>query len=210
MNILQESVTSCNASWKVKVKCTTLQALSICTGRTARRGSRGIAIPFHDHGTRRGWEVSFTPRPLFTPRKDQVPVVQEIGWTKGPVWAGAENLAPTGIRSRTVQPVGSHYTDWAIVSTNLESLNKMLLPLQHGVIFYIQTPRTYIVTCMICYNRWRCVFAFVPVKVTRYSLRGANVLLLSSTVIYFNIFRPAYAVWIVPHQPSYQHIMYMT
>ena len=38
----------------VKVKCTLVQALRLCTGRTAHRGSRGIALPFHDHGTRRG------------------------------------------------------------------------------------------------------------------------------------------------------------
>ena len=31
--------------------------------------------------------------------KDPVPIVQEAGWTPGPVWTGAENLAPTGIRS---------------------------------------------------------------------------------------------------------------
>ena len=36
-----------------KVKCTLVQALRLCTGRTAHRGSRGIALPFHDHGTRR-------------------------------------------------------------------------------------------------------------------------------------------------------------
>jgi hypothetical protein len=29
-------------------------ALRLCTGRTARRGSRGIALPFLDYGTRRG------------------------------------------------------------------------------------------------------------------------------------------------------------
>jgi hypothetical protein len=38
-----------------KVKCTLVQALRLCTGRTAHRGSRGIALPFHDRGTRRGW-----------------------------------------------------------------------------------------------------------------------------------------------------------
>ena len=38
----------------VKVKCTLVQALRLCTGRTAHRGSRGIALLFHDHGTRRG------------------------------------------------------------------------------------------------------------------------------------------------------------
>ena len=35
----------------------------------------------------------------FTSGKDPVPVVQEAGWAPGPVWTGAENLDPTGIRS---------------------------------------------------------------------------------------------------------------
>ena len=39
---------------KVKVKCTLVQALRLCTGRTAHRGSRDIALLFLDHGTRRG------------------------------------------------------------------------------------------------------------------------------------------------------------
>ena len=39
---------------KVKVKCTLVQALRYCIGPTAHRGSTGIALPFHDHGTRRG------------------------------------------------------------------------------------------------------------------------------------------------------------
>ena len=82
-----------------KAKCTLVQALMLCTGRTVHRGSRGIALPFHDCGTRRGWGVSITPWLLFTPRKDRVPIVQETGWATGPVWTGAENLAPTGIRS---------------------------------------------------------------------------------------------------------------
>jgi len=51
------------------------------------------------NGTRRGWGVSVMPRPLFTPGKDPVPIVQEDVWAPGPVWTVAENLAPTGIRS---------------------------------------------------------------------------------------------------------------
>jgi hypothetical protein len=35
---------------KGKVKFTLVQAPRLCTGRTARSGSRGIALPFHDHG----------------------------------------------------------------------------------------------------------------------------------------------------------------
>ena len=31
--------------------------------------------------------------------KEPVPIVQEAGWAPGPVWTGAENLAPTGIGS---------------------------------------------------------------------------------------------------------------
>ena len=38
--------------------------------------------------------VSVTPRPLLTPGKDPVPNVEEAGWTSGPIWTGAENLAP--------------------------------------------------------------------------------------------------------------------
>jgi hypothetical protein len=38
------------------------------------------------------------PRPLFTPEKDLVPIVQEAGWAPGPVWTDAKNLADTGIR----------------------------------------------------------------------------------------------------------------
>ena len=50
-----------------------------------------------------GWS---TPRPgRFTPEKEPVPVVQDAGWAPGPVWTGAENLAPTpGFDPGTVQP----------------------------------------------------------------------------------------------------------
>jgi hypothetical protein len=60
----------------------------------AQTVGRGIALLFHDHGTRREWVVSITPRPYFTPGKDPVPIVQEAGWAPGPVWTGAENLVP--------------------------------------------------------------------------------------------------------------------
>jgi len=79
--------------------CTVVQALRLCTGRTAHRGSRVIALLFLDHDTSRGRGVSVTPRPLFTPGKDQVPIIQESGWAPETVWTDAENLASTGIRS---------------------------------------------------------------------------------------------------------------
>ena len=47
----------------------------------------------------------------FTSLKDLVPIVQEAGWASGPVWIGAENLAPPpGFNPRTFQTVASRYT----------------------------------------------------------------------------------------------------
>jgi len=57
----------------------------------AQRVGRGIALLFHVRGTRRGWVVSSTPRPLFTPGKDPVPILQEAGWALGPVWTGGKS-----------------------------------------------------------------------------------------------------------------------
>jgi hypothetical protein len=45
------AATSCIS---VMLKITLVQALKLCTGCTAHMGSRGIALPFPDHGTRRG------------------------------------------------------------------------------------------------------------------------------------------------------------
>ena len=35
--------------------------------------------------------VSSTPRPHFTAGKDPVPILQEAGWTPGPVWKGGKS-----------------------------------------------------------------------------------------------------------------------
>ena len=51
----------------------------------AQRVGRGIALLFNDSSIRRGWVVSSTPRPHFTPGKDSVPILHEAGWAPGPV-----------------------------------------------------------------------------------------------------------------------------
>jgi len=56
-----------------------------------QRVGRGIAVLFHDRGTRREWGVSSTPRPHFTLGKNPVPIVQEAGWAPGPVWTGRKS-----------------------------------------------------------------------------------------------------------------------
>ena len=50
-----------------------------------QRVGRGIALLFHDRGTRRGLVVSNTPG------KDPVPILQEAGWAPGPVWTGGKS-----------------------------------------------------------------------------------------------------------------------
>jgi len=56
-----------------------------------QRVGRGIALLFHDRDTRRGWVVSSTPRPHFTPGKDPVPIVQEAGGAPGQVWTDGKS-----------------------------------------------------------------------------------------------------------------------
>ena len=70
---------------QLKVKCSRYRP------GVSQRVGRGIALLFHDRGTRRGWVVNSTPRPHFTPGKDPVPIVQEAGWVPGPVWKGGKS-----------------------------------------------------------------------------------------------------------------------
>jgi hypothetical protein len=58
----------------------------------------GIALPF----TRRGGWSSPRPGP-FSPGNDPVHIVQQAGWAPGPVWTGAENLAPSSVRTPDLQ-----------------------------------------------------------------------------------------------------------
>ena len=144
---------------KGKVKCTPVQALRLCTGRMAHRGNRGIALPFFDHGTRRGWEVSFTPRHPLTPGKDPVPIVQEAGWAPGPVWTGAENLDPC-----TVQPVASRYTEYTTRPTyHIMLLNNYL----HLILFF----KSYIAHYFVFFtlHLFWVLTVIVPVPVTAWS-----------------------------------------
>jgi len=59
----------------------------------AQRVGRGIALLFHDRGTRKGWVVSSTTRPHVTPGKDPVPILQDAWWAPGPVWTGGKSCS---------------------------------------------------------------------------------------------------------------------
>ena len=111
----------------------------------------------------------------FTPRKDPVPIVQEAGLASEPDWIRAENLAPTGIRTRTFQLVASRYTYWAIAATIIKltvdfrnCLANSSLP---HVKFFLRLIRQHEITVQellelfvnLALNRdWAISFAFQP------------------------------------------------
>jgi hypothetical protein len=80
-------------------------------GHTAQRRSRGIALLFHDLGTRWGWVVSVTPRPPLPPEKTRYPLYRWLGGPQGRSGQVRKISSPPGFDPRTVQPVDSRYTD---------------------------------------------------------------------------------------------------
>ena len=75
---------------KLKVKYNLVQTLRLCTGRTAHRGSRNIALLFLDHGTRSGaWSASRPGRSL-PPGKKQFSLNRRLGGVPWLVWRGEE------------------------------------------------------------------------------------------------------------------------
>jgi hypothetical protein len=62
-------------------------------------GGRGIALLFHDHGTKRGERSASRPDRSLPPGKTRYPLYRRLGGPPGPVWTSAENLILTGIRS---------------------------------------------------------------------------------------------------------------
>ena len=96
---------------KKKVKVTLVQTLGLCTGSTAHRGSRGIALLFLDHGTRRGEGSASRPGRFLPPAKTRYPLYRRLGGPQG--WSGqARKISPPpGFDPLTVQSVVSRYTD---------------------------------------------------------------------------------------------------
>jgi hypothetical protein len=92
----------------------------------ALRVSRGIALPFLDHGIRRGISgQQHAPTTLYPPGKTRYPLYRRLGGPQG--WSGwAENLAPPGFDPWTFQPVVSRYTDSATRPTYCVSTNTIL------------------------------------------------------------------------------------
>ena len=105
---------------KVKVKCTLVQALRLCTGRTAHWGSRGIALLFHDHGTRKGvWGQRQALAALYPRERHGTHCTGGwMGRRAGLKRCGKSRPHRNSI-PRTVQPVASRYTDWVTWPTKM-------------------------------------------------------------------------------------------
>jgi hypothetical protein len=100
----------------------------ICTGRTAYRGSRRIALLFLDHGTRRGcgWGQCHALATLY-PRERQRSGTHCTGGWVGPrasLDRCRKSRPQPGFNPKTVQPVTSHYTDWATRPTVVCVMNR--------------------------------------------------------------------------------------
>jgi hypothetical protein len=59
-----------------------------------KSGFCACTITFQTQSTQR-----YAPAAISPQQRDPVPIAQEAGWAPVPVWTGAENLSPTGIRS---------------------------------------------------------------------------------------------------------------
>jgi len=91
--------------WDKNVNFTVLQALRLFTVRTTRRGSRGIALLFLDHGTRRGECSASRPGRYLRQGKTRYPLYRRLGGSQGRSGQVRKISPPPGFDPRTVQPV---------------------------------------------------------------------------------------------------------
>jgi len=62
-----------------QAKCTVVEALRLCTGRTAHRGSRGIVLLILDHATRRSECSASRPGRSLPPGKTRYSLYRRLG-----------------------------------------------------------------------------------------------------------------------------------
>ena len=91
----------------------TVQALRLCTGRTAHRESRGIAVLFLEHDTRRGEGSASRLGRSLSPGKTRYPSYRRLGGSQGTSGQVRKISPPPGFDPQTVQPVASRFTDYA-------------------------------------------------------------------------------------------------
>ena len=104
---------------RFRKKCTLVQALSLCTGRTAQRGRLYSSWPTVLEG---GKGSASRPGRSLPPGKTWYPLYRRLGGPQGRSGQVRNISPPPGFDPRTVQPVASRYTDWATRPTDSERL----------------------------------------------------------------------------------------
>ena len=79
----------------------------------AQRVGRGIALPFHDRGTRRGEWSAARPGRTLPAGKTRYPLYRRLGGPRGRSGRVRKISPPPEFDPRTVQPVASRYNDYA-------------------------------------------------------------------------------------------------
>jgi len=94
-----------------RVKCTLVQALRLCTGRTAHRGSRGIALLFMTTALEGGEGSASLPGHSLPPGNTRYPLYGTLSGPQGRSGQVRKISPPPAFDPRTVQPVASRYID---------------------------------------------------------------------------------------------------
>jgi hypothetical protein len=97
--------------------CTVTEALYRPYGP---KESRGIFLPFLDHGTRRGKGSASRPGRFLPPGKTRYPLYGRLTAPQGPSGQMWKISPPPGLAHWTVQPVASRYTDYSTRPTSTE------------------------------------------------------------------------------------------
>jgi len=110
------------------------------------------------------------------PGKTRYPFYRRLGGPQGRS-GRAENLVPTGIRSRTVQPIVSHYTDWATRPTHcICACHYFFWLCCHNWYFYLNTNKKInnVVPGVIGFGKQICVLLGYSAEVVIISCRSVG------------------------------------
>ena len=116
-----------------KVKRALVQELGLCTGRTAHRGSRGVALLFLGHDARRGEGSASFLRCSLLPGKNRYPFYRRLVGPQDRSGQVRKISPPPGFDPWTVQTVASRYTNYATRPTKY-----IYILIKNYSIFYCQ------------------------------------------------------------------------
>jgi hypothetical protein len=127
------------------VKVKEVSKVNLEQAMKARGRADVLLYSFFNLGARLGYVINATLRPPYPRKRAPVPIVQETGWAPVPMWKGAENLAPTGIRSpdRPVQPVASRCTEFNHMEIRIAHLGWLLSTSNGTALVYCSAEAVY-------------------------------------------------------------------